>query len=106
MNGGNGRVSGLRRSQRDGKRAAREEGRGKPQKISCPLPGRGTLASHPPQEKTRDQRVPVVAAGSGPSADELVPKSPSGRDVSQDAEGTSTSVANPEKTSFQASFLQ
>lgn len=42
MNGGNGRVSGLRRSQRDGKRAAREEGRGKPQKISCPLPGRDT----------------------------------------------------------------
>ena len=104
MNGGNGHVSGPRRSQRDGKRAAREKRPGKCQKFSFPLPGWGTLAGHPPQN-TRDQRILVIATGSGPSAGELVPKSPSGWDVGQEEEGTSASVANPEKTSFQVSFL-
>ena len=71
-----GKILGLQRSQREEKGAAREKGSGKGQKILCPLPSRGTLASHPRKEKTRDQRVPVVATGSGPSAGELVLKYP------------------------------
>ena len=35
------------------------------------LTGRGTLASCPCQEETRDKRVPGVAAGSGPLAGKL-----------------------------------
>ena len=35
------------------------------------LTGRGTLASCPRQEETRNQRVPVAAAGSGPLAGKL-----------------------------------
>ena len=38
--------------------------------------GRGTLASCPRQEETRDKRVPVEAAGSGPLADKLAPEFP------------------------------
>ena len=71
-----GKILGLQRSQREEKGAAREKGSGKGQKILCPLPSRGTLASHPRKEKTRDQRVPVVATGSGPSAGKLVCKYP------------------------------
>ena len=44
-------------------------------KVSCSLPGRGTLASCPYQE-TRDKRVPVAAAGSGPLAGKLAPEYP------------------------------
>ena len=40
------------------------------------LTGRGTLASCPRQEETRDKRVPVVAAGSGPLAGKLAPEYP------------------------------
>ena len=40
------------------------------------LTGRGTLASCPRQEDTRDKRVPVVAAGSGPLAGKLAPEYP------------------------------
>ena len=40
------------------------------------LTSRGTLASCPRQEETRDKRVPVVAAGSGPLAGKLVPEYP------------------------------
>ena len=34
-------------------------------KVSCSLPGQGTLTCCPCQEETRDKRVPVAAAGSG-----------------------------------------
>ena len=44
--------------------------------VSCSLPGRGTLASCLCQEETKDKRVPVGAAGSGPLAGKLVPKHP------------------------------
>ena len=40
------------------------------------LTGRGTLASCPHQEETRDKRVPVAAAGSGPLAGKLTPEYP------------------------------
>ena len=40
------------------------------------LTGRGTLASCLHQEETRDKRVPVVAAGSGPFAGKLAPEYP------------------------------
>ena len=46
------------------------------------ITGQGTLASCPCQEETRDKRVPVVAAGSGPLAGRLAPEYPSGQDVS------------------------
>ena len=46
------------------------------------LTGRGTLASCPSQEETRDKRVPVAAAGSGPLTGTLAPEYPSGQDVS------------------------
>ena len=36
------------------------------------LTGRGTLASCPHQEETRDKQIPVAAARSGPLAGELV----------------------------------
>ena len=36
----------------------------------------GTLASCPRQEETRDKRVPVAAAGSGPLAGKLAPEYP------------------------------
>ena len=40
------------------------------------LTSRGTLASCPRQEETRDKRVPVAAAGSGPLAGKLAPEYP------------------------------
>ena len=40
------------------------------------LTGRDTLASCPRQEKTRDKRVPVAAAESGPLAGKLAPEYP------------------------------
>ena len=40
------------------------------------LTGWGTLASCPCQEETRDKRVPVAAAGSGPLAGKLAPEYP------------------------------
>ena len=40
------------------------------------LTGRGTLASCPRQEETRDKRIPVVAIGSGPLAGKLAPEYP------------------------------
>ena len=40
------------------------------------LTGRGTLASCPRQEETRDKSVPVAAAGSGPLAGKLAPEYP------------------------------
>ena len=46
------------------------------------LIGRGILASCPRQGETRDERVPVVAAGSGPLAGKLAPEYPSGQDIS------------------------
>ena len=42
----------------------------------------GTLASCPRQEETRDKRVPVVAAGSGPLGPNWPLSTPSGQDVS------------------------
>ena len=40
------------------------------------LTSRGTLASCPRQEETRDKRVSVVASGSGPLAGKLAPEYP------------------------------
>ena len=40
------------------------------------LTSRGTLASCPRQEETRDKRVPVAAAGSGPLAGKPAPEYP------------------------------
>ena len=40
------------------------------------LTSRGTLASCPRQEETRDKRVPVAAAVSSPSAGKLAPEYP------------------------------
>ena len=40
------------------------------------LTSRGTLASCPCQEETRDKRVPVAATGSGPLAGKLAPEYP------------------------------
>ena len=55
----------------------KERGKGKEvNNVSCSLPGQGTLASRPRQEETRDKRVPVAPAGSGPSQGELVPEYP------------------------------
>ena len=55
----------------------KERGKGREvNKVSCSLPGQGTLASFPRQEETRDKRVPVVAAGSGPLAGMLAPEYP------------------------------
>ena len=45
-------------------------------KVSCSLSGWGTLASCLCQEETRDKRVPVAAAGSGPLAGKLAPEYP------------------------------
>ena len=45
-------------------------------KVSHSLPGQGTLASCPRQEETRDKRVPVAAAESGPLAGKLAPEYP------------------------------
>ena len=47
-----------------------------PSKVSCSLPGRGTLASCPHQEETRNKRVPVVVAGYGPLTGKLAPEYP------------------------------
>ena len=55
---------------------------GEVNKVSCSLLVRAPLASCPRQEETRDKRVPVVAAGSGPLAGKLAPEYPSGQDVS------------------------
>ena len=55
----------------------KERGKGREvNKVSCSLPGWGTLASCPRQEETRDKRVPVVAAGSVPLSDKLAPEYP------------------------------
>ena len=40
------------------------------------LTGQGTLASCPRQEETRDKKVPVAAAESGPLAGKLAPEYP------------------------------
>ena len=68
------RTGGLEKRGRIGRVKERKE-RGKKRevnKVSCSLPGRGTLASCPRQEETRDRRVRVVASGSGPLAGKLV----------------------------------
>ena len=68
---------GLQRLQREGKSPAWEKkGRGKINKVSCPLPCWVTLASCLCQKVTSDQRVPAAATGSGPPASELVLKYP------------------------------
>ena len=45
-------------------------------KVSCSLPGQGTLASCPCQEETRDKRVLVSAFGYGSSMGKLAPEYP------------------------------
>ena len=55
-------------------RVKERKGRGKGRevnKVSCSSPSRGTLDSCPCPEETRDQRVPVADAGSGPLAGKL-----------------------------------
>ena len=72
------RTGGLEKWGRIGRVKERKE-RGKVRKVnkvSCSLPGWGTLASCPRQEETRDKRVPVAAAGSGPLAGKLAPEYP------------------------------
>ena len=72
------RTGGLEKRGRIGRVKERKE-RGKRRevnKVSCSLPSRGTLASFPRQEETRDKRVPVVAAGSDPLAGKLAPEYP------------------------------
>ena len=56
-------------------RKERRKGR-KVNKVSYSLSGRGTLASFLHQEETRDKRVLVVAAESGPLVGKLVPEFP------------------------------
>ena len=50
--------------------------RGKAREVNKVLTGWGTLASCPRQEETRDKRVPVAVAGSGPLAGKLAPEYP------------------------------
>ena len=72
------RTGGLEKKGRLGRvkqRKERENGK-EVNKVSCSLPGRGTLASCPCQEETRDKRVPVAATGSGPSVSKLAPEYP------------------------------
>ena len=72
------RTGGLEKRGRIGRVKERKE-RGKVRKVnkvSCSLPGWGTLASCLHQEETRDKRVPVVAARSGPLAGKLAPEYP------------------------------
>ena len=62
------RTGGLEKPGRRGRvKERKERGKGREvNKVSCSLPGRGTLASCPCQEDTRDKKVPVVATGSCP----------------------------------------
>ena len=53
-----------------------QRGKGREIKSFLFLTGWGTLASCPRQEETRDKRVPVAAAGSGPLAGKLAPEYP------------------------------
>ena len=65
---------GLKKKGRIGRVKERKE-RGKRRevhKVSCSLPGWDTLAICPHQEETRDKRVSVVAAESGPLVHKLV----------------------------------
>ena len=57
-------------------RREKREGRGERSISLFFLTGRGTLASCPCQEKTRDKRVPVAATGSGPLSGKLAPEYP------------------------------
>ena len=70
---------GLEKQGRIGRVKERKE-RGKGREINKVffffLTGRGTLASCPRQEETRDKRVLVAAAGSGPLAGKLAPEYP------------------------------
>ena len=71
------RTRGLEKQGRIGRVKERRQ-RGKEREINKVLflTGRGTLASCPRQEETRDKRVPVAAAGSGPLAGKLAPEYP------------------------------
>ena len=72
------RTGGLEKGGRIGRvKQRKERGKGRESnKVSSSLPGRGSLASCPRQEEIRDKRVPVAAAGSGPSAGKLFPEYP------------------------------
>ena len=72
------RTGGLEKRGRIGRvKERKERGKGREvNKVSCSLPGQGTLASCPHQEETRDKRVPVAATGSGPLAGKLAPEYP------------------------------
>ena len=55
----------------------RERGKGRGvNKVSCSLPVGALWPVGPRQEETRDKRVPVAAAGSGPLAGKLAPEYP------------------------------
>ena len=70
------------------------------------LIGRGILASCPRQGETRDKRVPVVAAGSGPLAGKLAPEYPSGQDVSlSEEESHQVAIFYRKENSFQGPKL-
>ena len=72
------RTGGLEKQGRIGRvKERKERGKGREvNKVSCSLPGQGTLASCPHKEETRDKRVPVAAAGSGLLAGKLAPEYP------------------------------
>ena len=70
------------------------------------LTDRGTLASCPHQEETRDKRVPVAATGSGPLAGKLAPEYPSGQDVSlSEEESHQVAIFYRKEDSFQGPKL-
>ena len=72
------RTGGLEKWGRIGRvKERKERGKGiEVNKVSCSLPNRDTLASCLRQEETRDKRVPVASAGSGPLAGKLAPEYP------------------------------
>ena len=71
-------MGGLEKRGRIGRvKERKERGKGREvNKVSCSLPGQGTLASCPHQEETRDKRIPVAATGSDPLAGKLAPEYP------------------------------
>ena len=72
------RTGGLEKRGRIGRvKERKERGKGREvNKVSCSLPGQGTLASCPHQEETRDKRIPVEAAVSSLLAGKLAPEYP------------------------------
>ena len=96
---------GLEKRGRIGKVKERKERRKEREinKISCSLPGLGTLASCPHQEETRNKRVPLVAAGSDPLPGKLVPECPkwSGCQLQQRGDPAKVAICCRKRDPFQ-----